>query len=569
MADLVIRNAHIIDGSGGPAAHGDVAVEGDRIIEVGEVSGRGHREIDAEGRLLTPGWVDIHTHYDGQVTWDPEVSPSGWHGVTTIVMGNCGVGFAPVDPPRRDFLIQLMEGVEDIPGTALAEGMTWNWETFPEYLAEVERLPRVLDVAALIPHGAVRAYVMGDEGCLEPNAPTDAIEEMRDIVAEALMAGAVGFSTSRTLLHRAKDGNLAAGTNADAAELVGIGDALTSTGRGLVSIASDMWEPDKEFEWMTEIALRSGRPVTFACLQSPIQPDNWKDLIAHADAARAKGANIVPQVAGRPASVLVGFESSMHPFMRHRAYVDISRLPLPERAVRLKDPDVRRAILDEKVDLGPLALLLTNWARMYPLGDTPDYEPPAEHSIAAIAAAQGRDPMEIAYDLMVGDDGKGLLYSPLIGYAGGDFEALREMLVNPTTVLGLGDGGAHCGVLCDASLPTYMLTHWSRDRDRGERLPLEAVVHHQTRRTAALYGFDDRGLIAPGYLADINVIDYEALSIPAPEVVYDLPAGGRRFIQGASGYVATVKSGVVVREHDDATGARPGTLVRGAQPAPA
>ena len=569
MADLVIRNAHIVDGSGGPATHGDIAVDGDRITEVGQVSGSGKREIDADGRLVTPGWVDIHTHYDGQVTWDPEVSPSGWHGVTTVVMGNCGVGFAPVDPPRRDFLIQLMEGVEDIPGTALAEGMTWNWETFPEYLNEVEALPRVLDVAALVPHGAVRAYVMGDEGALEPDASAEDIAKMRDIVAEALMAGAVGFSTTRTMLHRAKDGNLAAGTNAGADELIGIGDALTSTGRGLVSIASDMWDPASEFEWMTEIALRSGRPVTFGCLESPIQPDNWRDLISRADAAREQGANIVPQVAGKPASVLIGFESTVHPFMRHRAYMEIADLPLAERVARLQDPAVRRAILDEQVDLGPLAFVLSNWTRLFPLGDHPDYEPPADASLAALAAAQGADPLELAYDVMLSNEGKGLLYSPLLGYAGGDFEALREMLVNPTTVLGLGDGGAHCGVLCDASLPSFMLTHWARDRERGDRLSLEEVVHHQTRRTAALYGFDDRGLVAPGYLADLNVIDFDALSVPAPEVVYDLPAGGKRYIQGASGYVATIKSGVVVRDHDEATGERPGTLVRGAQPAPA
>jgi len=567
MADLVIRNAQIVDGSGGPSTHGDVAVSGDRITEVGEVADTGDREIDAEGRLLTPGWVDIHTHYDGQVTWDPEVSPSGWHGVTTIVMGNCGVGFAPVDPARRDFLVQLMEGVEDIPGAALVEGMTWNWETFPEYLDEVERMPRVLDVAALVPHGAVRAYVMGDHGAVHDQATPEQIDAMRAVVAEALMAGAVGFSTTRTLLHRAKDGELAAGTIAAGAELVGIGAALTETGRGLVSVASDMFDPASEFEWMTAIASASGRPVTFACLESPIAPESWRDLIERANTARANGANIVPQVAGRPASLLLGLESTALPFMFHQAYAEIAHLPLAERVVRLRDPEVRRAVLAETVDLGPMGIVLTNWPRIYAF-ESPDYEPPAEQSIAALAAAQRRDPMEVAYDLIVGEDGKGLLYSPLIGYANGDFDALREMLVDPTTVLGLGDGGAHCGILCDASLPTYMLTHWSRDRDRGERLSLEAVVHHQTRRTAALYGFDDRGLIAPGFLADLNLIDYDSLSIPSPKVVYDLPAGGRRFVQGVSGYVATIKSGVVVRENDEPTGHRPGTLIRGAQPAP-
>lgn len=568
MYDLVIRNARIVDGTGADAFIGDVAVEGERIAEVGRVGDRGRREIDADGQLCTPGWVDIHTHYDGQVTWDPDVSPSGWHGVTTIVMGNCGVGFAPVDPPRRDFLIQLMEGVEDIPGTALAEGMTWNWETFPEYLDEVERLPRVLDVAALVPHGAVRAYVMGDQAAVHDQASPEQIETMRDLVAEALDAGAVGFSTTRTLLHRAKDGELAAGTNAAAEELIGIGDALAATGKGLVSVASDMFDPRSEFAWMTEIARRSGRPVTFACLQSPVAPDAWRTLIELADAASAEGTRIVPQVAGRPASLLLGYESTAHPFMFHRTYQALADLPLAERVARLRTPEVRAAMLAEEVDLGPLALVLTNYPRIYVLGDPPDYEPGPERSIAGMAAATGRSPAELMYDLLLEQDGHALLYSPLIGYANGDFGALYEMLQHPTTVLGLGDGGAHCGILCDASLPTYMLAHWVRDRQRGERLRLEDVVHHQTRRTAALYGFDDRGVIAPGYLADLNVIDFESLGTPAPEVVYDLPAGGRRMIQRATGYTATVKSGVVVREHDEATGERPGTLIRGSQPAP-
>lgn len=570
MHDLVIRNANIVDGSGAPAFTGDIAVDGDRIVAVGVVDGEGRREIDAAGNLVTPGWVDIHTHYDGQVTWDPEVSPSGWHGVTTIVMGNCGVGFAPADPARRDWLIQLMEGVEDIPGTALEEGMSWNWETFPEYLDEVASMGRVLDVAALVPHGAVRAYVMGDQAAVHDQATPEQIDAMAEIVREAIEAGAIGFSTTRTLLHRAKDGELAAGTNADAAELIGIGRALGDVKAGVFSVASDMFDPVSEIAWMTEVSRESGRPVTFACLQSPIQPDNWRQLIELADGAAEHGARIVPQVAGRPACVMFGWESSAHPFMFHRGYKEIAELPHAERVAHLRKPEVRRAILDEDVELrGLQAIVMQSFHRLYPLGDPPEYEPGPETSVLAIAEREGRPPAEVAYDLMLEQDGRALLYFPLIGYAAGDFDALEEMLLHPTTVLGLGDGGAHCGVLCDAGLPTYMLAHWVRDRSRGTRLTIEQAVHHQTRRTAALYGFDDRGLLAPGYLADINVIDFEGLTVPAPEMVYDLPAGGRRLIQRAEGYLATIKSGVVVRDHDQATGERPGTLLRGHQPAPA
>lgn len=569
MHDLVIRNARVVDGSGSPSFEGAVAVDGDRIVAVGEVAERGRREIDAEGNLVTPGWVDIHTHYDGQVTWDPEVSPSGWHGVTTVVMGNCGVGFAPADPSRRDWLIQLMEGVEDIPGTALEEGMSWNWETFPEYLDEVDSMGRVLDVAALVPHGAVRAYVMGDQAAVHDQASADQIEAMKEIVREAIEAGAIGFSTTRTLLHRAKDGELAAGTNADAAELIGIGRALADTGAGVFSVASDMFDPQSEMAWMTEVSRESGRPVPFACLENPFQPDNWRTLLRLADDAAADGARIVPQVAGRPACTMFGFESSAHPFMFHRSYQPLAALPLDERVRELRKPEVRRAILDEEVELrGLQAVVMQSFGRLFPLGDPPEYEPSPDTSVAAVAARQGRPAVEVAYDLMLEQDGHALLYFPLIGYALGDFDALEEMLRHPTTVLGLGDGGAHCGVLCDAGLPTYMLTHWVRDRSRGSRLSLEAAVHHQTRRTAALYGFDDRGLLAPGYLADLNVIDFEGLRVPAPEMVYDLPAGGRRLVQRAHGYVATVKSGAVVRQDDEPTGERPGRLLRGHQPSP-
>ena len=568
MADLTIRNGLLVDGTGAPARPADVVVDGDRIVEVtgpGQGSA-GHREIDADGRLVTPGFVDIHTHYDGQATWDPEMSPSGWHGVTTVVMGNCGVGFAPADPTRRDWLIQLMEGVEDIPGTALAEGMSWNWESFPEYLDELDSMPRVMDVAAQIPHGAVRGYVMGERGAANEPASAEDIALMSKLVEEGLRAGAVGFTTTRTVLHRAKDGELAAGTTAEVEELLGLGDALGAAGTGVFGVASDMIDPTPEFEWMIEISRRTGRPVTFGCLQNDVRPEQWRELLDRAADANAAGARIVPQVAGRPACLLFGFESSVHPFITHRAYREIAHLPLVERVAQLRTPERREAILSEEVTRSGFgAYLLSSFQKLFPLGDPPDYEPAPERSVAAIAAREGRRPEEVTYDLMLGRDGTELLYFPMLGYSHGDFEAMREMLDRDDTVLGLGDGGAHCGILCDASLPTYMLTHWSRDRDRGARFTLEQVVAMQTSRTAALYGFDDRGVVAPGLRADLNVIDLDGLRLSSPEMVHDLPAGGRRLIQRATGFAATICAGEPVRLDDESTGSRPGRLVRSAR----
>jgi N-acyl-D-aspartate/D-glutamate deacylase len=562
MHDLVIRGGRLVDGTGTRPRTADVAVDGDRIVEVGHDLGPARREVDADGMLVTPGWVDVHTHYDGQVTWDPEVSPSGWHGVTTVVMGNCGVGFAPARPSERDWLIQLMEGVEDIPGAALHEGMSWNWETFPEYLDEVERLPRVLDVAALLPHGALRAYVLG-EGRANDVATDDELAIMHDLAREAVEAGAVGISTTRTILHRAKDGELAAGTTAAAKELVAIGDALGGAGHRVFSVASDMFDLAGELAWMAEISRRSRVPVTFQTLQTDLAPDLWRSWISGALAANRAGAWLVPQVAGKPASVLVGFESNYHPFVDHVAYRALADLALEERLAALRTPEVREAILSEEVaGAGPVAFLFSNFHKLFPLGDPPEYEPAPETSVGAIAEREGRPPLEVAYDLMLRRGGRELLYLPILGYANGGLFAIDEMLRHPGTVLGLGDGGAHCGVLCDASLPTFMLTHWARDRKLGPTLEVEDVVCHQTSRTAGLYGFSDRGVVKPGYLADLNVIDFEGLTLAPPEMAYDLPAGGKRLIQRATGYAATVKSGVVVREADEPTGERPGGLIR-------
>ncbi len=568
MHDLVIREGTIADGTGAPTFTGDVAIDGNRVVAVGAVEEKGRREIHADGLLVTPGWVDIHTHYDGQVTWDPEVSPSGWHGVTTVVTGNCGVGFAPARAADRDWLIQLMEGVEDIPGSALAEGMSWNWESFPEYLDEVERTQRVLDVAAMVPHGALRAFVLG-EGRGNDEANSEEIAEMAALVKEAVGAGAIGASTTRTILHRAKDGELAAGTYAPADELIAIGEALGKAGHRVFSLASDMMDLDGEFAWMSEISRRAGVPVTYQVLQPDFAPDLWREWVDRGVAANRQGAWLVPQVAGKPTSLMVGFESKTHPFSHHRAYAEIADLPLAKRVARLRTPEVRAAILAEDPTPGGfVALMLASLHKLFPLGDPPDYEPAPESAVAAVAAREGRPPMEVLYDLMLARDGHELLYLPILDYAAGNLDAVREMLIHPATVLGLGDGGAHCGVLCDASLPTFMLSHWARDRHRGEKLPVEQVVHLQTRRTAQLYGFGDRGVLAAGYLADVNVIDHEGLALEAPELVYDLPAAGQRMIQRARGYIATVKSGTVVRDHDAATGALPGRLLRGPQPAP-
>ncbi|MDZ7733574.1 MAG: amidohydrolase family protein [Acidimicrobiia bacterium] len=487
-----------------------MAVDGDRVVEVGDVDEPGRREIDADGAAVTPGWVDVHTHYDGQATWDPEVSPSGWHGVTTVVMGNCGVGFAPARPDEHEFLIQLMEGVEDIPGAALDEGMSWNWESFPEYLDELERLDRVMDVSALLPHGALRAYVLG-EGRPNDPATDDEIATMARLAHEAAEAGAMGVSTTRTApAPRQGRRKLAAGTTAAADELIAVGSALAGTGHRVFSVASDMMDADHEFAWMTEISKRAGIPVTYQVLAADFAPHWWRDWIDRGLAANRTGGWLVPQVAGKPASVLVGFESTFHPFVRHRAYREIADLPFDERIARLRDPEVKRAILGEPPADGPQglnALMTASLEKLFPLGDPPDYEPDPSTSVAAMAAREGREPLDVAYDLMLQRDGHELLYLPMLGYTDGGLEAINEMLRHPGTVLGLGDGGAHCGVLCDASLPTFMLTHWARDRSRGDTLPVETVVHLQTRRTAELYGFADRGLVQPGYLADLNVVD--------------------------------------------------------------
>ena len=573
MHDLIIRGGTLVDGTGAPARIADVAIDNSLITEVGEVKGEARREIDAKGLLVTPGFVDIHTHYDGQVTWDEYLSPSCWHGVTTVVMGNCGVGFAPARPDRHDWLITLMEGVEDIPGSALAEGIKWNWETFPEYLDSLERQSRVLDVATQVPHGSVRAYVMGERGARNEPATHEDIEEMARIVREGIEAGALGFSTSRTMLHLSKDGEPVPGTFANEAELIGIGRALGDAGHGVFEIASDMTPAEEEFHWMKALSAETGLPVTYALLQSPVDADKWRSMLHLTEEARRQGANITAQIACRPTGMVLGWQSTIHPFVGRATYDEIARLPFAERLAKLRDPEVRARILaDKPKPMGTLGMIMTQgFDRMFRLENDGnlDYEPAADASVAALAARTGRDPAEIVYDMLMEKDGRGYIYLPLLNYARFNFDHIHEMLQHPATVLSLSDGGAHCGVICDASFPTYMLTHWVRDRARGPRLPLEQVVRMQTHDTAHLYGLNDRGVIAPGMKADVNVIDFERLRILAPEMVFDLPAEGRRMIQRSEGYRATIVSGTVTFENGEATGALPGKLVRGLQRAPA
>lgn len=567
MHDLVVRAGTIVDGSGGEPYVGDVAVDGEQVAAVGRVDDRGRREIDAGGLLVLPGFVDVHTHYDGQVTWDPHLTPSSRLGVTTVVMGNCGVGFAPVAPDRHDWLIGLMEGVEDIPGTALAEGLTWGWESFGEYLDVVERLPHAIDVAAQVPHGALRAYVMGERGADHEAVPTtEETERMYRLVREAIGAGALGFSSSRTRNHRTRDGAFTPSLTAGADELLAAARALGDAGAGVLQFVADFREPDAELALLRSLAERSGRPLSVSLTQVDFWPERWRELLEGIERANADGVRMAAQVAARPVGLLFGLEGSLHPFVQRPTYRRLAGLPLPERVAAMRRPEVRRAILEEEPEgRGMFGFAGASYTKLFELGDPPDYEPAPEASVAAAAARLGQDPEELAYDLLLEHDGRSLLYYPALNYSDGDLEPAREMLVHPFTVPGLGDGGAHCGVICDASFPVYLLTHWARDRTRGERLPLPLLVKAQARDTAELVGLGDRGLLAPGKKADLNLVDFEHLRLHPPRIVHDLPAGGRRLVQEAEGFVATVVSGQVVTEDGEPTGALPGRLVRGAR----
>jgi N-acyl-D-amino-acid deacylase len=554
MHDLVIKNANIVDGTGRPAFSGDIAVDGGTITAIGTVTDGATRTIDAGGALVTPGFVDIHTHFDGQVCWDKLVTPSSWHGVTTVVMGNCGVGFAPVRPGSEDELIALMESVEDIPGTALHQGIPWGWESFGQYLDAIDT-PYVLDVGAQVGHAPLRHYVMGERS-YDDATPED-MAAMAAIVRQGLADGALGFSTSRFYGHIDRSGNVIPGTNASSDEMVAIAEALAEAGRGTIELISDHLEDANELGWIEHIARITKRPIT------PLVAASARDSIWElARRLKGEGITIRPQVGARPASVLMTLEGTVNPMRQFPAYASIKDLPFDEQRRRLLDPEFRRRVLSEDVKRSRYEdtnTMISTWDKMYVLPEDLSYEPSYPDSIGGIAAAQGIDVREALMDVMA--KGRPILF--LFGRYPGHLDHQIDAILDDDSVFGLSDGGAHCGALCDASVPTYMLAYMTRDRRKGERLPVETVVHKMTQDTAAVYGLHDRGVLAPGYRADLNVIDYEGLGLEDPEMVYDLPAGGKRLIQRSHGYVATVVRGEVTWEGGQHTGAMPGRLLRG------
>ncbi len=563
MYDLIIRNGTVIDGTGADRKVADIAIANGRIMKVGEVLEQAENEIDAKGKLVTPGWVDIHTHYDGQATWDPILAPSSWHGVTTVVMGNCGVGFAPVKPNDRDFLIELMEGVEDIPGAALSEGINWQWESFPEYLDALESFPRAIDVATQVPHGAIRAYVMG-ERCNTDYAPTeDEVAQMAELVREGVAAGALGFSSSKTLLHKDIKGEYMPGTFSGHDEMLALGLGMKGLNNSVFELVSDHLGDDEEWAWVTEFQKQTGLTVTLIATTAPAY-ENGK-MYKLAEQARTEGREIRPQAAGRPTGVLHGLQSSFHAFVGHPTWREsLAQLNHEDLLTQLRDPAIKAQLLSEEsvIQGGLMQDLPRLMGQVFPLGDVPNYEPLPEDSIAGIAKARGQDVMEVMYDLLVDNDGKELFYQPLGGYQGFSLEGQKKLLEHPNVLFGLSDGGAHCGVIADAGMPTFIMTHWGRDRTRGDLMSLEFIVESLTSKTAKAFGMFDRGEITEGKIADINIIDFNALQLHRPEAVFDLPAGGRRLVQRADGYDMTIKAGEVIFKTGEHTGALPGKLVR-------
>ncbi|MFT4633693.1 MAG: N-acyl-D-amino-acid deacylase [Candidatus Pseudothioglobus sp.] len=563
MFDLIIRGGTIIDGSGDARYVADVAINDGKIVKIGDVEGSAKEEINAHGKLVTPGWVDIHTHYDGQATWDPILAPSSWHGVTTVVMGNCGVGFAPVKPKDRDFLIQLMEGVEDIPGAALAEGIDWQWESFPEYLDALAAFPRAIDVAAQVPHGAVRAYVMG-ERCNTDYAPNeDEVAQMAALVREGVEAGALGFSSSKTLLHKDVKGDYMPGTFSGNEEMLALGLGMKGLTNSVFELVSDHLGDDEEWAWVTEFQKQTGLTVTLIATTAPAY-ENGK-MYKLAEQARREGREIRPQAAGRPTGVLHGLQSSFHAFVGHPSYQsELAGLAHDALVSKMLDPIIKAKILAEEsmIKSGPMQDLGQLMNQVFPLGDNPNYEPDAEASIAGIARTSGMDPMEVMYDLLAANDGKELFYQPLGGYQEFSLDWQKQLLEHPNVLFGLSDGGAHCGVIADAGMPTFIMTHWGRDRTKGDKMTLEFIVRALTSNTAEAFGMFDRGRLQEGWMADVNIIDFEAMRLFRPEAIFDLPAGGRRLVQRAAGYDATIKAGQVIFRQGEHTGALPGKLVR-------
>ena len=563
MYDSIVRNGTIIDGTGNPRFVADIAIKDGKIAKIGQITDPATNEIDAKGKLVTPGWVDIHTHYDGQATWDPLLAPSSWHGVTTVVMGNCGVGFAPVKPEDRDFLIELMEGVEDIPGAALSEGIDWQWVSFPEYLDTLESIPRAIDVATQVPHGAIRAYVMG-ERCNTDYAPTEAeVKEMAALVREGVEAGALGFSSSKTLLHKDVHGEYMPGTFSGNDEMLALGLGMKGLNNAVFELVSDHLGDDKEWAWVTDFQKQTGLTVTLIATTAPAY-ENGK-MYKLAEQARAEGREIRPQAAGRPTGVLHGLQSSFHAFVGHPTWRDeLAQLDHETLLTRLAEPATKAQILSEQsvINGGLMQDLPGLMGLVFPLGENPNYEPLPEESIAGIAKERGMDVMEVMYDMLIANGGKELFYQPLGGYQGYSLDGQKKLLEHPNVLFGLSDGGAHCGVIADAGMPTFIMTHWGRDRTRGDKMSLEFIVKSLTSSTAKAFGMFDRGLLTEGMIADINVIDFDELRLHRPEAVFDLPAGGRRLVQRAEGYEITIKSGEVIFNNGQHSGALPGKLVR-------
>jgi N-acyl-D-aspartate/D-glutamate deacylase len=578
--DCKIVGGTIVDGRGGPAFAGDVAIRGDRVVGVGDCPGQARRVVDARGAHVLPGFVDLHTHYDGQVTWDEELEPSSLHGVTTCVMGSCGVGFAPVRPGREDALVELMEGVEDIPGAALAEGIPWGWESFGDYMDALRALPHTIDFLVQVPHDPLRMYVMGERAVAEEVASDDDIAAMRGLLRQALEAGAAGFSTGRTDNHRTARGAATPASEVDARELAGLAQAFVGLDHGVLQAVSDFDMArgaehfDAEFDLLEHmVAASGGRPLSISTMQRDHAPEQWRLILDRASRAAENGHDVRCQVASRGIGVLLGLEATFHPFMGFPSYKSIAQLPLEERVARMRDPSLRARMLSETSDkvagdgtpIPPLAdFFLANLEmvamRLFPMSQRPNYEPTLDSSLAAAAHRAGQPVLERVYDSLLESDGKALLYFPIYNYSGMNLDVVREMLVHPRALLGLGDGGAHVGTVCDASMPTFLLTHWARDRPRG--IALERVVAMQTRDTARFVGLGDRGTIEPGMRADINIVDLERLHLLRPVMQRDLPAGGRRLMQRAEGYLTTLVAGQVVAENGNLTGSRPGTLVR-------
>jgi N-acyl-D-aspartate/D-glutamate deacylase len=562
---LVIRGGLVADGTGAAPYEADIAIAGDRIVSVGKIAAKGVEEIDARGKLVTPGFVDPHTHYDAQVMWANHITPSSCNGVTTTLIGNCGVGFAPCKPDQRDMLVKLMEGVEDIPEPVLTEGLPWNWLSFPDYLNRVGARRFDVDVATQVPHAALRVYVMGERGVAREKAtPTDRAEMAR-LAAEGIRAGALGFSTSRTLNHKTLDGQPTPTLDAGEDELIEIARGVGETGTGWLQVIADFDDAiDSEFALLRRMVSVSKRPMTTTILERDSKPKEWTRLLEMIAGANAEGLAMTGMVLTRPTGIMLGFEISQNPFIECPSWSAVGDLPFVRRVQALRDPALRARLVSETPTDPTLNKRLRNWDRIFPLGDPPDYEPTLDKSIGAAARRNGIDPAALAYDTLLENDGRTILYRPLSNYTHGTLETVRSMMAHPNTLIGLGDGGAHVSILCDATAMTYAMTHWTRDRASG-RFPIEWMVRRLTLDNAKALGLMDRGVIAPGKKADINVIDYDRLRLRSPEVVYDLPAGGRRLMQRADGYEATILSGVVVSREGEATGSLPGRLIRGAQ----